>query len=77
MDVLPKSAGIVSYIVVTVIMSIITYTVVYNLRRLKEAISWVRQGAKSSFTGQGDKTPKARRKNMQSINSTKDESAMA
>ena len=42
MGVLPKSAGIVSYFVVTILMCAITYVIVLNLRPLKDATSLAR-----------------------------------
>ena len=38
MGVLPKSAGLVSYLVVTIVMCAITYVAVLNLQPLKDAI---------------------------------------
>ena len=39
MGVLPKSAGLVSYIVVTILMCAVTYVIVLNLQHLKDATS--------------------------------------
>lgn len=39
MDALPSSANIISYIVVTILMSAITYILVYYLKEVKDAIS--------------------------------------
>ena len=42
MRVLPLSAGIVSYLVVTILMCAVTYVLVLNLRHLKDATSLAR-----------------------------------
>ena len=42
MSILPKSAGIVSYLVVTILMCAVTYVLVLNLRHLKDATSLAR-----------------------------------
>ncbi|KAL9595379.1 MAG: hypothetical protein Q9219_006481 [cf. Caloplaca sp. 3 TL-2023] len=42
MTVLPPSAGIVSYVVVTVIMCTITYVLVFYIRQIRDAISKLR-----------------------------------
>jgi len=47
MNALPKSAGIASYVVVTILMCAITYVLVLNLRHLKEAVSWGRSSVRN------------------------------
>ena len=42
MRVLPLSAGIVSYLVVTILMCAVTYVLVLNLRYIKDATSLAR-----------------------------------
>ena len=42
MGVLPKNAGLASYLVVTIVMCAVTYVLVLNLQHLKNAIFWVR-----------------------------------
>ena len=45
MDAIPKSAGLVSYIAVTIVMCAITYLLVLNLRRLQDATARARNKA--------------------------------
>ena len=42
MGVLPKSAGLESYLVVTILMCAVTYVLVLNLQQLKDATSLAR-----------------------------------
>ncbi|KAL8708313.1 MAG: hypothetical protein Q9220_006788 [cf. Caloplaca sp. 1 TL-2023] len=46
MDALPRTAGLVSYVVVTIIMCVITYVAVLEIRRLKNGVAWVRKRVK-------------------------------
>ena len=48
MGVLPQNAGLVSYIIVTIILCAITYVIVLNLQHLKDAISLARGNMKST-----------------------------
>ncbi|KAL8736846.1 MAG: hypothetical protein Q9181_002275 [Wetmoreana brouardii] len=53
MDALPKSAGLVSYVVVTIFMCAITYILVVNLRHLKNAIFWGRGSVRNMVRTRG------------------------
>ena len=55
MSVLPKSAGIVSYLVVTILMCAVTYVLVLNLQHLKEAISWARSNIYNTLRARENK----------------------
>ncbi|KAL8753071.1 MAG: hypothetical protein Q9184_005535 [Pyrenodesmia sp. 2 TL-2023] len=63
MDVLPKSAGFSSYIIVTVLMCAITYVLVLKLRQIKETISWVRSILRSILHNRKNQAPVERAKN--------------
>ena len=49
MNVLPKNAGLVSYILVTIIMCAITYVLVFNLQPLKGALASMRSNIRTMF----------------------------
>ena len=68
MDALPKSAGLVSYVVVTVFMCAITYVLVFNLRHLKGAISWGGSSMRSILFTRPTTDPDTRGKNPRAIN---------
>ncbi|KAL8694293.1 MAG: hypothetical protein Q9224_003598, partial [Gallowayella concinna] len=62
MDALPNNAGLVSYIVVTILMSAITYILVYNIRHVKDAISWARTSMHAMFHRQREQDTKPKAK---------------
>ena len=47
LGILPNSAGLMSYLVVTIVMCAITYVLVLNLQLLKDAISLARSNTYS------------------------------
>ncbi|KAL8814686.1 MAG: hypothetical protein Q9223_006113 [Gallowayella weberi] len=63
MDALPNSAGLVSYIVVTILVSAITYIIVYKIRRIKDAVSRTRTSMHGLFHPQKKQDTKQRAKN--------------
>ncbi|KAL8949144.1 MAG: hypothetical protein Q9222_004725 [Ikaeria aurantiellina] len=52
MNALPTTAGIVSYVVVTIIMCVITYVAVLEIRRLENGVAWVRKNIKEMLRSQ-------------------------
>ena len=53
MSVLPQSACLVSYLVVTLVMCAITYVLVLNLQHLKGAINFARSSVHSTLRTRG------------------------
>ena len=60
MNALPKSADLVSFVVVTIFMCAITYVLVLNIRHLKDAISQGRSSMRSMLHTRKNKDPEQR-----------------
>ncbi|KAL8806738.1 MAG: hypothetical protein Q9182_001136 [Xanthomendoza sp. 2 TL-2023] len=60
MDALPNSAGLVSYIVVTILVSAITCIIVYNIHRIKDAASRTRTRMHGLFHSEKEPNTKQR-----------------
>ena len=76
MDTLPKSATLVSYLIVTIILCLITYLLVLNIPHIKEAVISLKERAQRLRRSTLIKTDQFRRVNT-SERVTKDESEMA